>query len=201
MKTNIENYIIDVSTGNFSLSYSRSIKNVLTLAFFVISTLVCLSVSIFLVYLIAKEGFNWVYLIISALFGFVGIIQMDKSYASLKTPSKNILIWNKNQNYLTLRNHEKKAEIKLSDLNVIEYQMQSNTITLDGRPKNRFWIVVTLVLRGGLRESLIQMDLVRIITFENPKYKTELKKSAKNLTSLIAKQLNIEARWKGEKKI
>jgi hypothetical protein len=151
--------------------------------------------------LIAKEGFNWVYLIISALFGFVGIIQMDKSYASLKTPSKNILIWNKNQNYLTLRNHEKKAEIKLSDLNVIEYQMQSNTITLDGRPKNRFWIVVTLVLRGGLRESLIQMDLVRIITFENPKYKTELKKSAKNLTSLIAKQLNIEARWKGEKKI
>lgn len=80
--------------------------------------------------------------------------------------------------------------------------MNSDTIKIEGVPKDRFWIIASLVPKGRRKEHLFQMDLVEIFTFDNLGYnKRELRKSAKRLTSVLSKYLSIESRWKGEKKM
>lgn len=119
----------------------------------------------------------------------------------MKVPSGEILARNMSEDYLTLKNFEEELQIKLDQINVIEYQMQSDTLSYDGTYKNRFWIMASIRLRGGVKKHLFQMNSIALFSFDEEKHKERLKESAKQLTFLIAQHLETECRWKGEKKI
>lgn len=196
----IENLELVTSDRKLSLSYFISLRQQLTRLFQVASSIVCLAATAYLSYKIVAEGFQWIYLIISVVFGFTGFIQSAKVITFLKRPVNHLLLWKKDEDFLTLRNQHKQLDIALEQLKVIEYQLMSDTVTVDANPKNRFWITARLALKNGSKEHLFDMETTTLLTYDNLNQKTTLRKSAKQLTGLVGKELGIECRWKGEKR-
>lgn len=202
MKTRIENFTLDLSNGHVQLSYTRSFKDLITTLFYVITSLVCFAVSTTItMWEIEKDGFDLISVFIIILFFYVGIIQFLKAYSLIKTPSGKILVRKKHQDFLSLRNHEKKCKIPVSELKAIEFQMSKDILTLDGQPTERYRIDAKLVLKGGIKEHLFLMNTRKIFTFEDQKHKKELKKSGKMLVRLLSKNLGIESRWQGHVRV
>ncbi len=201
MKTYIENFIIDQSAKGLNLSYSRSVKDSIFIAFSIIWILVCFTVSIYLLFRISTSEFSWIEFIICVIFSFAGVIQLDRIYSSLKKPSKNILIWNRGDEHLTLKNSTNRTQIAISKLRGIEYQMITSIIKPDGQPIETYYIEADFVLNNGSREEIFKMELSRLITFQDPKYKEELKYKAKELITIIGDSINVLIKWKGERRV
>lgn len=168
----------------------------LSLLFYIVTAVVTLAIGGYLIIKMISNDFQWIYLLFTLLLLLTSAIQTIKAYASIKTPTKNILVWNKNEDYLVLRNLENTHKIKLDALNVIEYQLQSDTVKMLDKRIKRSWINVDLVLKGGNKEHLFVVNLVRAI--KHPHNENELVSSAKELTTTIAKHLHIEARKKSK---
>ena len=196
MKEYFGRYEFDYNESISKLNYNRSFKD-----WFDILLSACLGgiSAIVVCYMInyqLKTGVEWVSVIMVLLFGFTAFLKLSYFISKLLEPTREIIKIDKKSESVQLKlAYFKKIKMDLSELSSIEYHLHKDTVGISGNIKDRFWVEIELITKTRNRVKCLHVN--PSVFLQSVEIKSNLIKVSKKMVKKIAKELEIESRWKG----
>lgn len=198
MKTTFGGYEIDDQETLFSLHYSKTLLDWVYIIGYGLFGVICLGVVCFSFYEMLSKDFDFMYIVMILLFGFVAFIKLSYTIARLFEPTKEMIRIDKQKNRVRLKTSiVNSIEMNLSELNVLNYRLCKDVVEMDNHHKDRFWVEVELVTISQERIQILHINPGDLIYKGSVDTKNELLRMSKKMTKRLADALGIESRYAG----
>lgn len=202
MKQQFGNFEFDKDNSVSILNYNRSSKDWFDILSSLLIGLLSASVVFYIINAMIKD-FSWIDPLILLVFGFVAFLKISYSISRLLEPTKKLISINKNSGTVELKSSKFKSQtVNLSDISLITYNLNKDEVDLTDQDsstiiKNRFWIEVIFLTKNKQHIKAFNINPSHI--FDKGDYKTKeiLLSKSKKLLKKLARELEVEYRYKG----